>query len=270
MSWTRFKKSKLSARGLAVQSGPEETPVEVITEDQELQNVKKVTGEMDNRNFVDIFDDFLYGTMAETYTPWILREGTENAVAPAINVQTGGVARFVGGDGNGTIAQEASQMVCHIPMKLDDVGTAIVEARLKFVTSIDNGRLFVGFTDSTARAIAFSIGNDTVTSVANDAAGFLYDVGADAKTLHALSVSNNEDDSGNVDTTVAPKITYQTLRVEIDETSVKYYIDGELVATLTDEVPRKTVNLYATVCLSTDGTARSLDVDYIYVGHTRE
>ncbi len=262
--------------------GTKDSNTEVVSKDLELKNITKATigeaivekaeiaEEINNRKFFNIFDDFLYQTLTEANTPWILNEGTDGAAAdPVVNAQTYGVARFVGGAGNGSITEDASQMVCHIPMKVDDVGTLVMEARLKFVSAITHGRLFVGFTDSTAREIAFSIATAAVTSVASDAAGLLYDVGATAKKWHALSVSDDDDDAGNVNTTVAPKITYQTLRVEIDETAVRCYIDGALVATLTDEVPRKTVDLHATVCLSTSGTTRSMDLDYLYVGHKR-
>lgn len=270
MGITRFKNCSVSARGLSVQNGPEATPVEVVSEDRELKNIEKVTGELNNRGFFNVFDDFLYQTLTEADTPWILNEGTDgDAADPVINAQTYGVARFVGGAGDGSIAEDASQMVCHIPMKLEDVGKIIVEARLKFVTAITNGRLFVGLTDSTAREIAFSIATATVTSVATDAAGLLYDAGATAKTWHALSVSNDLDSTQNLNTGVAPTITYQNLRIEAEDGEVKFFIANNLVHTITNRTPRKGENLYATVCLSTTGTTRSMDLDYLYIGHER-
>ncbi len=271
MSWTRFAKSKLSARGLAVQSGPYETPVEVITEEQELKNIKKITGEMDNRSFVHIFDDFEYRTIADTYTPFILLAGTTGSpVAPAIAVQTYGVVEFVGGGGDGTDAQDASQMVCHLPMKLDDVGTAIAEAMVKFDTAITNGKLFVGLTDSNTLELAFTIETASIASVATDAAGLMYSDAATAKTWHALSVNGDDDSDHNKDLEIAPKHdAWQKLRVEVKEGEAKFFIDDALVHTITHEVPDEAVNLYATIAFSTTGTARTLYADYFYVGHER-
>ena len=265
----------VSRRGFRI--GTKEANTEVISNDLELRNIVSIeAGEMSvkeikNRGHFYIFDDFLYQTLVEADTPWILNEGTDGSAAdPVVNAQSFGVARFVGGGGDGSIAQDASQMVCHIPMKLEDVGTLVVEARLKFVTGITNGRLFVGLTDTTNREIPFSIATATVTSVATDAAGLLYDDGATAKTWHALSVANDVDSAQNVNTAIAPAITYQTLRIEAEEGEVRCFIDGVLVQTITNNTPRINQDLHATVCLSTTGTTRSMDLDYLYVGHERE
>jgi len=227
------------------------------------------------RNRVEIFDDFLYQTIAETDTPWVLNSGADTeAIDPAINAQEGGVIRLTTGDADGTMANDGSQIVCAVPVQADG-GGLVFETRLHINTAITDISVCAGLTDSTSLEEPFSIGaSDAITSTASDAACFVYDTGADTDEWFACAVDSDTDDSGNATTSQAPVAdTYQILRIEVssDGATIKFYIDGTLVKTLSgDAGVSPDVNLYATVsACATTTTSKTVDVDYIYVGHER-
>ena len=115
---------------------------------------------------------------------------------------------------------------------------------------------------------------EAITSTASDAVCFVYDTGADTDEWFACAVDGDTDDAGNATTGTAPVAdTYQTLRIEVssDGATIKFYINGSLVKTLSgDAGVSPDVNLYATViACATTTTSKTVDVDYVYVGHTR-
>lgn len=260
--------------------GNKASNTEVITKDREIKNVESIDAkninieEINDRNYFHIFDDFIYQTIAESDTPWVLNSGTEgDANDPAINAQAGGVIRCDPGTGTGVVAEDASQLSCHLPMKAES-GGLVFEARLKIVANIANAKVCLGFGDTTNRESPFHFsGVTTVASNASDGAAFLYDVAATEEKWWTLAVANDSDSDDNASSGVVPvKDVYQVFRIEIEEdaSAARFYIDGELVATITDDVPRKDQDLHATVIAWGDGSAsRKVDVDYIYIGHLR-
>ena len=226
------------------------------------------------RDLVEVFDDFFYGTITEADTPWILNSGNDaQAIDPAISAQEGGVIRITTGDNDGTTAEDGSQIVCRIPVQADS-GEVVMEARLHINTAITNVAVNVGLTDTTVLEEPFTIaGGDAITSTATDAACFVYDTSADTDEWFMCCVDSDADDGGNATTGTAPTAdTYQVFRIEVeaDGNTVRFYIDGTLEGTLTDAGVSPSVNMYATVIACGDSTAsKTVDVDYIYVGHTR-
>lgn len=223
----------------------------------------------------EIFDDFVYQTLTEADTPWILNSGSDDlAVDPAVSAAERGVVVVTTGDGDGSTAADAAQLVCAIPVQADS-GGLIFEARLHINTAITNVAINVGLTDATGLEEPFTIGgSDTITSTASDAVCFVYDTGADTDEWFMCAVDSDTDDSGNATTGTAPTAdTYQIFRIEVDSdgATIRFYIDGTLEGTLSgDAGVSPDVNLYATVIACGDGTAsKTVDVDYVYVGHTR-
>jgi hypothetical protein len=223
----------------------------------------------------NIFDDFIYQAIAETDTPWILNKGSDGQAAdPAISAAERGVIRLTTGNNSGDTADDASQIVCAIPVQADS-GSLVVEARLKINTAITGVSVNFGLTDSTDLEEPFTIATTTVTSVATDAACFVYDDGATAKQWFACAVDSDVDDTGNaaLGASVAPVAdTYQRLRIEVstDGNTINFYVDGTLVKTLTGGGITPNTNLYATVVANSTTTAsKTVDVDYIYVSHNR-
>jgi len=134
-------------------------------------------------------------------------------------------------------------------------------------------RVNFGLTDSVSLEEPFTIAGTTITSVASDAACFVYDDGATAKEWYACSVDSNADDSGNASSGVAPVAdTYQKFKIEVSANgnTVKFYIDNVLVKTLTNTGITPSVSLYATVVAnSTAAASKTVSVDYIYVSYNR-
>jgi len=232
------------------------------------------TARVETQGAFQLFDDFLYQTLAESDTPWVLNKGSDGSAAdPAIDAQECGVLKLTTGAGDGSTAQDGSQVVCHIPVQADS-GGLVGEARLHINTAITNLAVNVGFTDSKALEEPFTIAaGDAITSTASDAACFVYDTDADTDEWFMCAVDSDTDDTGNATTGTAPTAdTYQTFRIEIDSdgNTIRFYIDGTLEGTLTGGGISPDVDLYFTVIACGDGTAsKTVDVDYIYVAHNR-
>ena len=222
----------------------------------------------------ELFDDFLYQTITEADTPWILNSGADaQAIDPAISAQEGGVIRITTGDADGTTANDGSQLVAHIPVQADS-GGLVFETRLHINTAVTTVSVVAGLTDSTSLEEPFTIAGTTITSTASDAACFVYDTAQTTDQWYACAVDSNTDDTGNALTGVAPVAdTYQVLRIEVssDGATIRFYINGTLTNTLSGAAGvSPDVNLYATViACATTTTSRTVDVDYIYVAHTR-
>ena len=232
------------------------------------------TARFNARNAFEIFDDFLQQTFTEADTPWILNSGSDGqAIDPAISAAERGVLLMTTGDDTGATAVDATQIICHIPVQADS-GGLVFETRLHINTAITNVSVFAGLTDVTTLEEAFSNAADVLTSNATDAAGFLYDTDATTDEWWMAAVDGDVDDAGNATLGTAPVAdTYQVLRMEVsaDGATINFYIDGTLVDTLSaDTGVSPDVNLYATIIACGDGTAsKTVDVDYIYVGHDR-
>ena len=222
----------------------------------------------------ELFDDFLYQTITEADTPWILNKGSDTeALDPAITAAECGVIRLTTGDVDGAVANDGSQIIASIPVQADS-GGLMLECRLKIVSAVTNISVNVGFTDTTSLEEPFTIGgSDAITSVATDAVCFVYDTGADTDQWFACAVDSNTDDTGNATTAVAPTAgTYQKLKICVSPNGnyCTFYIDDVHVKTLSNAGVTPTVNLYATViACATTTTSKNVDVDYIRVTHIR-
>ena len=223
---------------------------------------------------VDLFDDFLWFSLVEAAMPWILNEGSDGSAAdPAINLQEGGVVRLTTGAGDGSTAQDGSQISGCVPVQADSGGLTM-EFRLHINTAITNVSVFLGLTDITTLEEPFTNAADVLTSNADDAVGFLYDTGATTDEWWMVAVDSGTDDANCAATGTAPTADiWQTFRIEVssDGATINFYIDGTLEGTLSgDAGVSPDVNLYPIVIACGDGTAsKTVDLDYIWVSHNR-
>ena len=221
-----------------------------------------------------MLDDFVYQTMTEANTPWILNSGSDaEAIDSAINADAYGVARMTTGDADGTMAADGTQMVSHIKV-VPNQGGVEVEARLKINTAVTDVSVNFGLTDVTTLEEPFEIGgSDAITSNATDACCFVYDTGADTDEWFACAVDSDTDDTDSATTGVAPVAdTYQVLKIAVsaDGNTINFYIDGTLVNTLENGGVSPDADLYATItACSTTTTSKTVDVDYIKVVASR-
>ena len=168
---------------------------------------------------------------------------------------------------------DGSQIVCSVPVQADS-GGLVFETKLHINTDITQISLNVGLTDSTSLEEPFAGNSDTLTSHASDAVCFVYDDGNTTKEWFAAAVDGDSDDAGNGPVAIAPVAdTWQTLRIEvsIDGATILFYVNGTLVKTLSgSNGVSPDINLYATIiACATTTTSKSVDVDYIYVGHNK-
>jgi hypothetical protein len=222
----------------------------------------------------EIFDDFLQQTITEADTPWAFNKGNDAQAADPVIVAAAeeGVIRLTTGNNSGTLSDDGSQIVCAVPVQADS-GGLVFETRLKINTAVTTVSVNAGFTDSTSLEEPFTISGSTITAVATDAACFVYDTAQTTDQWMACSVDGDTVDEDSDLTGIAPVAdTYQTLRIEVDSdgNTIRYYINGSLVRTLTITGISPSVNLYATVVANaTTTTSRVVDIDYIYVAHNR-
>lgn len=221
----------------------------------------------------EVFDDFLYQTITEADTPWILNSGADaQAIDPAINAQEGGVIRLTSGDAGSGVANDGSQLVCHIPVQAD-TGGLVFETRLHINTAVTTVQVVAGLTDSTSLELPASVSGTTVTTNLSNGCVFVYDTNATTDEWYAVGVDGDTDATGNAITGTAPTAdTYQVLRIEVDADGegATFYIDGTLAGTLTAAATAASTNLYATVIVNaTTTTSRTVDVDYVRVRTNR-
>lgn len=230
--------------------------------------------EIDYADRWEIFDDFNYQTIANTYTPWILTSGIDaQAADPVISTAERGTIQLVTGDVDGDVANDGSQIICSVPVQADS-GGLIAETRLYIDTAITEISVWFGFTDVNTLEEPVTNAADSLTFVADDAAVFHFDDGATTKQWFAAVVDSTVADAGNGATGSAPVAgTYQKLRIEVsaDGTTIKFYVNDTLVKTISGDAGiTETANLYCTVgANATTTTSKTVVVDYIKVGHNR-
>ena len=82
------------------------------------KNLRDKLNELSPYETWNFFADFNEQAIVEADSPYIFNAGSDaQAIDPAINDQKGGVLRLTAGDGDGTAAEDGSQVVVHIPLK---------------------------------------------------------------------------------------------------------------------------------------------------------
>lgn len=252
-----------------------------------LDGAVNIDGEINNRDRVVMFDDFLRGphtftddnsdtvAVEPTYLgPFIPVLGSTPATAVS-TAANGGKMVLSTGNADGGAATDPGQMSSFHPLKPSN-GGFVFETKLHINTAITKCRVFAGVTDIKTLEAPFTNASDVITSNATDAAGFLYDYAATTLEWFACAVDSDSDDANIATTGEAPVAdTDQTLRLEIsaDGSTLKFYVDGTLVTTLSGSYGvTPSSDLYGVVYINTDTVthaAKSVDIDYMYYGSDR-
>ena len=209
---------------------------------------------------VKIFDDFL-GVGVDESNNWL--EGTGSAGSSAINVDDNGYYRMSGGTGNGNVESWGGAVIWEA-----ENGGIIFEWRGKNVTDILTRALFIGLTDvsvGTTLENPAEMNGTTLTATAANCVGFMYDT--DANNDYWYCASSKAVKTTPVNTSVAPKITDQTLRIVLNvDGDATFSIDGKYEGKIDNAVTAST-KLCPIVCIENRlaTTSRSLDTDYIYI-----
>lgn len=221
------------------------------------------------KGMVHFLDDFNRKAI-DTTNIWSTNSDT-GGTAFAINEQTNGVIR----GGVDTTDGDITNLFGHDVFRLDE-SPATFECRAKAVTSLADGELFLGITDSNTtdeNPILVSTA-DAGTYNATDAVGFAY-TGAGTADWKAVAVNNGSAPTGvparlNRGGATTPAVgTWQTFKVVLStEGHARWYINGIEQLNI-DSALRATVLLNVGIALQGGGTARSLDVDYVELRYGR-
>ncbi len=219
---------------------------------------------------VRYFDDFhrkvIDSATASLYTVNADTGGT----AFAINEQHNGVIRGTGDGTDGDITNIFGPPI----WRCDKGGPMTLEWRVTLITSIADGEQYIGWSDDDGtdeNPITLSTA-DAITTNASNAVGFAY-TGAGTASWKAVSVNGDADGTvtacnkgGATTPTVA---TFQTFKIVLNQDGdADYYIDGTWQAR-EDLAVSATTLLAPAVAQQDGGTARSTDIDYLYINAGR-
>lgn len=134
------------------------------------------------------------------------------------------------------------------------------------VSAITNVYLFIGFTDvlpSTTLEEPISLSGTTFTTTATDACGLLFDTSATTDTIRGVGVAADVDATA-VDTALAwVADTYKDVKIVVTTAgTMKAYLDGVLVATVTGAVTASVALAPIIVADARTTSTRDVTVDY--------
>jgi len=141
-------------------------------------------------------------------------------------------------------------------------------------TSVGNDIVFAGFSDNAALEMPVTMVTDTITYVAHDHCGFIYDTTSTTDVWFASCFANGVMGTGSGATAIIPAFgVSQVLRVEIDAggADARFYINGALVKTITAGAITITDLLTPMIMVDTNAAESNVvDVDYVFVSAQRQ
>jgi hypothetical protein len=152
----------------------------------------------------------------------------------------------------------------------------VCEARIR-LDDYDQTALFFGFTDAQSEAnnsIAIHYASDSLTTVASNAAGFVFD--PESTTLGGASIVccgvKADTDASTADSGIDwdADAEIHVLRVELDvDGYANFLIDGTSVARVASAVTDSTNLCVSVQAMTREAAANTVDVDYIYAWQER-
>jgi hypothetical protein len=234
--------------------------------------LQKLDTLMNGPTAVRLFDDFLGDVISDQ---WSAAQGTDGqgAIAAVVAGAAGGAVRLTSGDTT-TVAESLSSLTHGLNWKANQ-GGLVFEARVTPVSAVTTVSYFIGLTDTLATTTLeepATLATATITYVAADAVGFLYDTAATTDVFYGVAVKATAGTAfaSAVVGALPVAATAITFRIELSATgTASFYANGVLLGTIADAVTA-TVALTPIVSVMARTTAtRSIDVDYIYMQATR-
>jgi hypothetical protein len=220
---------------------------------------------------VSLFDDFLGDVIADE---WSAAEGSDDvAVIATISPDIGGWVRQT--TGNTTVVAESAVVLTQGLNWQASNGGLFMEARIRPLTSVADVAYFVGFTDvlaTTTLEQPATLATATITYVADNAVGFLYDTAATTDVFYGVGVKATTGIAfANAVVCAAPAAdTVMVLRVEVSSTgTASFYQNGTLMGTLANAITATTDITPVVSVMARTTTGKSLDVDYVHVQMNR-
>ena len=145
---------------------------------------------------------------------------------------------------------------------------------VRFRTNDESGTAFcVGFTDAKgegADLIPLTYSGTTLTSTASDCAMFFHDPDATTDVIRCVAVDTDVDGTVTSTGTAAADATYNTYRVEINESGdCAFYLDNEHIYTESAGITTTTLLCAYVGLINREAAANTADVDYIKVWQKR-
>ena len=218
---------------------------------------------------VSTFVDDFYGDALDG--AWVPLNGSDaQALDPTITAAKNGVVRLTcGNDATTTVAVNGSQLATELNWDAS-AGRLFGEFRIK-VSAITNIVFFAGFTDSKALEMPLTQNGTTLTSIAADAVGFLFDTNSTNDNLHAVGEKATANATHENLGSAPVADTWIRLGVEVfADGTAKFYIDGVKTGNTMTSAVTVATDLAATVAVfSEETTSHTLDVDYIRLEQSR-
>jgi hypothetical protein len=221
---------------------------------------------------VTLFDDFLGDVIADQ---WSGAKGSDaQAVVPAVVAgAAGGMCRLTAGDTT-VVAESLSSLTHGLNWKANQ-GGLIFEAKVTPVTSVADVSYFIGLTDvlaTTTLEEPATLTTATITYVADDAVGFLFDTAATTDVFYGVAVKATAGTAfASAAVGSAPVAgTAVTLRIEISATgAAEFFINGTSIGTIAAAVTATVALTPIVEVMARTTTVKSIDVDYIFVQANR-
>jgi hypothetical protein len=218
--------------------------------------------------YVRLFDDFLGDVIEDG---WSAAKGSDGqAVIAAVQAgAAGGVVRQTTGD-TVTLAESCVSLTHALNWKANQ-GGLVFETRFKPVTSVADVAYFIGFTDvlaTTTLEMPATLSTATITYVADDAVGFLYDTSATTDVFYGVGVKATTGIAfANAVVCAAPVAdTWVKLRVEVSATgTASFYVDGVLIGSLANAVTATVALTPVVASMARTTTVKAHDIDYVDV-----
>jgi len=206
---------------------------------------------------LELWDDFLkdISHYVETVT------GSATGV-DIFNLHGGWIRLDVDGDNADAVTVGAERA-----WEADEGSPVLTEVRLR-VVDVSVASVFIGMSDANNDTVVIEDEDGALNTVATDAYGFLLE-GEQDETWSAVGVQTDVDNNSGApvaltDGADAADSVIQTLKLEADPNNsgtVRYYIDGELVATRTSWFGSGIV-FCPILNIDDRGTTFQMDVDY--------
>lgn len=221
---------------------------------------------------VRLRDDFV-GEEIDSYR-WQSLIGTDPSCVQAVMLadQERGLVRLTtGADAGGTMALNGVQLHSQLNWRADQ-GMLVWEGRVR-ISAITSVAVFIGLTDQRAALeMPFTLGaGDALTSNATNAAGVLFDTGADIDRWWVVGVAADVD-AAKQDSAVAPSAnTFETWRIELSAAGVAtFYRNGAAIGSaMIDALTASALLTPVVAAFSRGAASRNVDVDLIDVSAIR-
>ena len=222
---------------------------------------------------VHITDDFLGDAI--NLDLYAVANGGGAAVASfAINTQLGGVIRAT----TGTAGDDTASASLITPAQWYGDNLAGLEVRWKPITAITEAQIELGFSDvvpGSNDSVVDNLTTPTVNTAVVDAAIDVYDhtTATTTNALVTIGSSITAVDTGYTPVTAVAAATYTTTRIQLINNHAYLWRDGALVASHktvgTDYVEGGSALAFWAYIKATNGTSKSLDLDYLKLWQER-